>query len=94
MTIIMQKKLERAIDALRQYGAKEIYLFGSLGTDQFDEQHSDIDLAITGLPPEKFYKAMGETMLIFERPVDLIDLDEPSVFVNHLRSKGTLRRVA
>lgn len=85
--------LERAAAALKAAGAREVYLFGSAATGPMRED-SDIDLAVSGLPPEKFFQAMGEARNILQRPLDLVDLDEGNLFTEYLKKKGKLQRVA
>lgn len=88
----MQERIRRAAEVLKSYGAREVYLFGSAAEGRFG-LHSDIDLAVTGLPPEVFFKAMGAAMLILEWSLDLIDLDEASLFTKYLKETGELQRV-
>ncbi|MCL6448315.1 MAG: nucleotidyltransferase domain-containing protein [Armatimonadetes bacterium] len=58
-----------------RYGAKKIYLFGSLATGEFD-QDSDIDLAVAGLPEEHHLKAYGLAEGVAQPfPVDLVLLE-------------------
>jgi hypothetical protein len=46
---------------LKEHGAREVYLFGSAATDKMREG-SDVDLAVTGLPPERFFeRCIGRT---------------------------------
>ena len=54
----------------------------------------DIDLAVSGLPPEKFFRAMGRARCILRRPLDLVDLDELNPFTTYLKESGELKRVA
>jgi predicted nucleotidyltransferase len=82
----------KAADILKSFGATEVYLFGSAATDGYTNE-SDIDLAVSGLPPADFYKALGRTMASIQRSVDLIDLDEGSDFATFLRNHGELHRV-
>ncbi len=70
-----------------------MYLFGSAAKGTLTEE-SDIDLAVTGLPPEKFFHALGQAHRKIDRSLDLIDLDEESLFTNYLKEKGKLFRVA
>jgi len=83
----------RAAELLKAAGAREVYLFGSqaAGTASAD---SDIDLAVAGLPPAAFYQAVGLISAVLRRPLDLVDLDEPTPFAEYLKRKGKLRRVA
>ncbi len=55
---------------------------------------SDVDLAVSGLPPASFYHVVGLLSGVLRRPLDLVDLDEPTPFTGYLKRKGKLRRVA
>ncbi len=92
MTPSMQRKIARAAAAMKAYGAREVYIFGSLAEGTFT-RHSDIDMAVTGLPPEKYFNALGEAMDILGKPLDLIDLDDECAFTHFFKMKGKLRRV-
>jgi predicted nucleotidyltransferase len=85
--------IQKAAEALKSFGATDVYLFGSMAKG-VDTEHSDIDLAVSGLPPKMFFKAMGSAMNILKREFDLVDLDEKNLFVDYLKSHGDLRRVA
>ncbi|MDI6880617.1 MAG: nucleotidyltransferase domain-containing protein [Desulfitobacteriaceae bacterium] len=53
----------------------EVYLFGSLTTDLFEEE-SDIDIAVKGLPEEQYFKAYRIAENIAEPiPLDFIQLE-------------------
>jgi len=56
-------------------------------------EDSDIDLAVSGLPPAKFFQAMGEAGDILQRRFDLVDLDEVNPFTRYLQEEGELQRV-
>ncbi|MFH0964326.1 MAG: nucleotidyltransferase domain-containing protein [Planctomycetota bacterium] len=86
-------RLEQAAASLKRLGAREVYVFGSVLTGTLREG-SDVDLAVSGLPPEAYFAAMREARQILEREVDLIDLDEGNPFGEYLREKGKLQRVA
>ena len=79
--------------ALRRHGARAVYVFGSQATSSARDD-SDIDLAVQGLPPRLFFRAMADAQGLLDRPLDLIDLDERSPFVDYLLQSGGLRRVA
>jgi predicted nucleotidyltransferase len=55
---------------------------------------SDIDLAVSGLPPENFFRAMGEAGDLLPWPLDLVDLDENTPFTRYLKEENELVRVA
>jgi len=76
-----ERGLQAAIDILKERGAKRIVLFGSTvrGTRG---RHSDIDLACEGIPPDQFFKVLGELLFTIGESIDLVDMKEV---------KGTLR---
>lgn len=92
MTLSMKRKIERAAAALKSYGAREVYIFGSLAEGTFT-RHSDVDMAVTGLPPGVFFSAMSDAHEILMRPFDLIDLDDGSLFSEYLKKEGLLLHV-
>jgi len=92
MTADMKARIREAAAALKAAGARKVYLFGSAATGTLREG-SDIDLAVSGLPPEKFFKAMGIAGDILERPLDLVDLDEDNPFTRYLKEEKELVRV-
>ena len=85
--------VERAIKILIKEGCKEIYLFGSVVNGSTTDK-SDIDLAVTGIRKEDFFEIFGELMMSLDHPVDLINLEKKNRFVNYLKEKGELVRVA
>ena len=83
----------KAAQTLKSFGATDVYLFGSLAKRAF-RKDSDIDLAVSGIPPEYFFEAMGQAEDVLKREIDLIDLDEKNPFVDFLKSHGELLHVA
>lgn len=92
MTKEMKQLIEQAVVVLKAAGAREVYLFGSAAKGTLRED-SDVDLAVSGLPPQVFFNAMGRAGDILGRPVDLVDLDEANPFTRYLREEGELQRV-
>jgi predicted nucleotidyltransferase len=88
----MKQLIEKAVAVLKAAGAHEVYLFGSAAKGTLRDD-SDVDLAVSGLPPQVFFKAMGQAGDILGRPLDLIDLDEVNPFTRYLRQEGELQRV-
>lgn len=88
-----REDLETAVHYLKAVGCTEIYIFGSLSAGQAHSQ-SDIDIAVRGLQPEKFFSVYGELMIKLNHRVDLVDLDLQKQFGDSLISNGNLRRVA
>lgn len=88
----IESLLREAARTLRANGARDVYVFGSVIDDK-NRKPRDIDMAVSGLPPEFFFSAMGEVGDLLECPFDLIDLDEDNPFTTYLKSKGKLVRV-
>ena len=89
----MEDLLKRGAALLTLEGAREVYVFGSVASGTTRED-SDVDLAVAGLPPERFFATLAKLANLFDRSVDLVDLDEASPFTEYLKKKGTLLRVA
>ena len=69
-----------------KYRAKRVLLFGSSlfsGTES-----RDIDIAVEGIAPQDFFDYYGELILALSKPVDIIDLSEPSKFVKMIQKEG------
>jgi len=90
---VLQEQLKQVALVLLQSGAREVYMFGS-STKGTPREGSDIDLAVSGLPPELFYKAMGRVGDILALPFDLVDLDEETPFTRYLKEEQELVRIA
>lgn len=89
----IKQDIDIAAKILRKAGASEVYAFGSSAHGK-TRPESDIDLAVRGLPPEKFFRAMSTVTFAISRPFDLIDLDDPDPFTEYLEREGELVRVA
>ncbi len=70
------------ISYARQYGVKELYLFGS-SLDQ-SKISADIDLAVNGLSPPLFFNFYGKLLRHLSKPVDLVYLSRPSRFTESI----------
>lgn len=88
----LRKLIGLAAAKLKEAGASEVYVFGSAARGDMREG-SDIDLAVSGLPPEKYFYAMGTAGDVLGRPFDLVDLDEANPFTRYLKEEGELQRV-
>jgi predicted nucleotidyltransferase len=60
----------------RDYQVDRIVLFGSILNEGEFHQHSDIDLAVSGLDGEDFYRALGTLTMESRFEIDLKPLDE------------------
>src|SRR6266567_2273687 len=68
----IERLIEEAAAALKAAGAREVYVFGSAAKGELRE-NSDVDMAVSGLPPEAFFRAMAKASRALRRPLDLVD---------------------
>ena len=88
-----QEDIKKATNILKENGAKEVFIFGSIPNGKFNE-HSDIDIAVRGLEQKKFYKVASILMFELENEFDLIDLDDiENSFSQMLLKDGGLLKV-
>lgn len=92
MSASIEIKIQRAAAVLKAAGAREVYVFGSAASEKM-RSDSDVDIAVSGLPPGVFFRAMSDAERALGRPLDLIDLDEDNPFTRYLKSEGELLRV-
>ena len=88
----LRSSIEVAADILKTFGATEVYVFGSAAHGSL-RADSDVDFAVSGLPPAVFFRAASKAADALGRPADLVDLDDESPAVRYLRSSGELVRV-
>lgn len=87
------RDLETATTILKAAGCHSVYIFGSFAAESFG-QHSDLDIAVEGLPKSLYFKTYGELLARLGRDVDLVALDYDTEFAETLRELGPLKRVA
>lgn len=89
----LEKRIKEAAEVFKSFGAKEVYVFGSAAEGRIDE-YSDIDMAVSGLPPGVFFRAWARAVRAFPgREMDLISLDNDGPFADYLKLEGKLQRV-
>lgn len=60
-----------------KYHAKKIATFGSLKDPFYFNKWSDIDLAVWGIPPEMYFKAVAEVISLSSKfKIDIIDPED------------------
>ncbi|MFQ3613394.1 MAG: nucleotidyltransferase domain-containing protein [Cyanobacteriota bacterium] len=70
------KEVAQMAQVLRQdFGASRVVVFGSLAKGRFAEE-SDIDLAVAGIPKERFFEALAKVNRHSRRWVDLKPLED------------------
>ena len=84
-----RREARRAAQLLAEhYGVRRVTLFGSLLGDRF-QQGSDIDLAVEGLDPARFFRADAHLAREIEVPVDLKLLrDCPELLRQRIADEG------
>ena len=53
--------VERAVVISKEEGCREVYVFGSVAVGD-TAPRSDLDIAVRGCPPERFYRLLGRLM--------------------------------
>lgn len=83
---------EAAQMLVRDFGASEVWLFGSLANEPRRDEF-DVDLAARGLPPGRYFEAVARASEVVDRPVDLVRLETcPDATRRRIESTG--RRIA
>ena len=79
MTFIIEKNKNRLIELCRKYHVIQLDVFGSVATDEFDAETSDIDFlvqfdsSIKQNRFDNFFALRQELMTLFGRDVDLVE---------------------
>jgi len=92
MTTHERDAVAKAATLFIELGASQVFVFGSAVKGQL-RPNSDIDMAVSGLPPRVYFSAISQASDLIGRPVDLVDLDDDSGLVRYLRDSGELVRV-
>jgi predicted nucleotidyltransferase len=82
-----QEDIKKATNLLKNEGCKSIYLFGSMVTGKIRD-NSDIDIGISGLPPQNFFRVYARLDRELSNKIDLVDFDLHKDFYALLNSLG------
>ena len=82
----------RAVNICKAEGCRDVFIFGSVATGR-NQPRSDLDIAVSGRPPESFYHLLGRLMDELTHPVDLVDLDLETRVAEFLEQEGQLVHV-
>ena len=69
-----------------RYGAAAVWLFGSSAAPH--RRGRDLDLAVEGVAPARFFQFVGDLMLSLSRPVDVVALEKRSKLSALIRRDG------
>ena len=73
-------------ETAQRYGLKRVLLFGSAADSRREPR--DIDLAVEGLEPARFFQFHGDLLLALSLPVDVFDLSQSGRFAELVRQEG------
>ena len=91
--LIEKRAVSSAANLLQSMGATQVFIYGSAAKGLL-RSDSDVDMAVSGLPPPVYFSAVSKASDILGRPVDLVDLDDSTPLVRYLLGSGELIRVA
>ena len=84
--MITKKDKMTIIRFAKKYKVSSVYLFGS--SLDASSNANDIDIAVKGIVPRRFFKFYGELLRNLSKPVDVVDLSDKSLFNEIVREKG------
>ncbi|GAF69103.1 unnamed protein product [marine sediment metagenome] len=76
--MISEQDKATIVDIARRYDVRGVLLFGSSADPK--REANDIDLAVEGIVPERFFGFYGDLLFDLSKPVDLIDLSNNTKF--------------
>ncbi len=83
--MISKTDLDILLKYAKKYNLKKVILFGS-AKDRADAR--DIDIAVKGISPEVFFDFFWELYRDLSKPVDIVDLNEISLFSKLIEKDG------
>ena len=93
VTRSVAEALEIVTEYLKSAGCSEIYLFGSVAEGNARET-SDLDIAVRGIPANRFFAIYGELLSRYSRPIDLVDLVLQTNLGRRILASTNVKRVA
>jgi predicted nucleotidyltransferase len=83
----MSSHLQRVVhSAAQDFDVDAVWLFGSAMEDEASAR--DVDLAVEGLPQDRFFDFYGRLYFELPKPVDLVDLSQNPPIAPIIRAKG------
>ncbi|HPI21276.1 MAG TPA: hypothetical protein PKY56_12990 [Candidatus Kapabacteria bacterium] len=76
------------IDIAKEFNLKKLVLFGS-SIESLDKAR-DVDLACEGITGKQFLRLGIRLENVFNKPVDLVMIEEKSSFINEILKEGVL----
>jgi len=86
---VLERELAKVVSLSKEFGAEKVLLFGSCLEDV--ESAHDIDIAIKGVKPERFFEMYGRILGEVDSELDLIPLEDTREhFAKRILEKGKL----
>lgn len=86
---VFKRELAKIVEIGKEFGAKKIFLFGSCLEDI--ESAKDIDIAVSGIKPRKFFEYYGKVSMAVEDKLDIVDMyDIREHLYKRILSKGKI----
>ncbi len=86
---VLERELAKVVSLSKEFGAEKVLLFGSCLEDV--ESAHDIDVAIKGVKPERFFEMYGRILGEVDSELDLIPLEDTREhFAKRILEKGKL----
>ena len=80
---------ETIIRVAKEYGVRRLWLFGSC-LDPATDEPKDIDLAVEGVPPARFFEFYAKLGYAVPIDIDLIDMDSGDPMRHIVRDRGVI----
>lgn len=75
-----------------KYHAKKVVVFGSLKDHFYFNKWSDIDLAVWGIPPEMYFKAVAEVISLSSKfKIDIMDPEDCNASLRKMIEKEGIK---
>jgi predicted nucleotidyltransferase len=86
---VLERALAKIISLSKEFEAEKVLLFGSCLEDV--ESAQDIDIAVKGVKPEKFFEMYGRILGVVDSEIDLIPLEDTREhFAKRILEKGRM----
>ncbi len=86
--MLSEQDKQKIKDIAERYAVGRVLLFGSSASSETPP--GDIDLAVEGIQPSRFFSFYADLMFALSKPVDLVDLGRKTKFTDIIRREGVL----
>lgn len=86
--MLSKSEIKKITSCAKKYSIEIVYLFGSSLED--NQYNNDIDIAVKGIAPDKFFKFYSELSRKLAKPIDIIDLSDKTTFSKIIQTEGKI----